>query len=445
MNLKKFAVRGLIVLAVAVALCMFFSGTIKTITTAKVKLTQGKSGRLEEKVELNGVLTFPEVERVRFALAEGQSLTITKVNARAGYTVKAGDVIVEARVADYANNMKQYQTDYDGALDQLLLLESKNANLRLRSSDERYAECYFALRDAKKATVAAKVEMDAMLNREHLTLPESGLPEGASEALIAAIEAWRAAEQAERDAQSEMDAVERYMPDEATWSYISEKRELQSKMADAEAKMQALGELSGSVQAISAPCDGYVAEIMVKEGDAYDGTTDLFSVTAEGASPVLRADISQVDRSVSEGMAVTISSDRYGTVETQVVATGLDAEGKRYADVELTRDVISARGSVYAMTVEETPMSLVFRAKQATTLIASSAIHGTGDARYVYTVDTSYSSFGNSKMTVHKMTVTVLAEAGGLASVQEELGNYSIAYMEDRPINDGDTVMLYID
>ena len=35
MNLKKFAVRGLIVLAVAVALCMFFSGTIKTITTAK--------------------------------------------------------------------------------------------------------------------------------------------------------------------------------------------------------------------------------------------------------------------------------------------------------------------------------------------------------------------------------------------------------------------------
>ena len=32
MNLKKFAIRGLIVLAVAVALCMFFSGTIKTIT-----------------------------------------------------------------------------------------------------------------------------------------------------------------------------------------------------------------------------------------------------------------------------------------------------------------------------------------------------------------------------------------------------------------------------
>lgn len=445
MNLKKFAVRGLIVLAVAVALCMFFSGTIKTITTAKVKLTQGKSGRLEEKIELNGVLTFPEVERVRFALDEGQSLTITKVNARAGYTVKAGDVIVEARVADYANNMKQYQSDYDDALDQLLLLESKNANLRLRSSDERYAESYFALRDAKKETVAARVAMEAVLNREHLTLPVAGYPEGASEELIAVIDEWHAAAAAEEKAQSDMDAVERYMPDEATWSYISEKRELQSKMAEAEAKMQALGELSGSVQAICAPCDGYVAELMVKEGDVYDGAGDLFSVTAEGASPVLRADISQVDRSVTEGMAVTITSDRYGTVETQVIATGLDAEGKRYADVELTKDVISARGSVYAMTVEETPMSLVFRAKQATTLIASSAVHGTGDARYVYTVDTSYSNFGNSKMTVHKMSVTVLAEAGGLTSVQEDLGYYSIAYMEDRPINDGDTVMLYID
>ena len=445
MNLKKFAVRGMIVLAVVVALCMFFSGTIKTITTAKVKLTQGRSGRLEEKIELSGAVTFPEVERVRFALEEGQSLTITKVNTRVGYTVKAGDVIVEARVADYANTMKQYQASYDDALDQLLLLESKNTGIRLRRNDERYAECYYALRDARKATVAAKVEVDALLNREHLMLPESGAPEEASEELIQAIELWRSAVDAEAAAQTAMDEVERYMPDEATWSYISEKRALQEKLAEAETKMQALGELNGSVQAICAPHDGYVAEVMVKEGDAYDGTTDLFAVTAEGAMPVLRADVSQVDRTVTEGMAVSISSDRYGTVETSVVATGLDAEGKRYVDAALNSDVISARGSVYSMTVEETPMSLVFCAKQSTTLLPSSAIHGTGNDRYVYTVDTSYSNMGNSKMTVRKTTVTVLAEAGGIASIQEELGYCDIAYMEDRPINDGDTVMLYID
>ena len=32
-----------------------------------------------------------------------------------------------------------------------------------------------------------------------------------------------------------------------------------------------------------------------------------------------------------------------------------------------------------------------------------------------------------------------------MASVREEIGYYDIAYMEDRPINDGDAVMLYIE
>ena len=154
MNLKKFAVRGLVVLAIFVALCMFFSGTIKTITTAKVKITQGKTGRLEEKTELTGKLVFPETEQIGFDLGEGQTLKITKVNFRPGYTVKEGDVVVEAGVADYDATMKQYQNSYDEALDALLQLESKNGSIRLRKSDEIYADAYFALRDAKKETVA---------------------------------------------------------------------------------------------------------------------------------------------------------------------------------------------------------------------------------------------------------------------------------------------------
>ena len=100
MNLRKFAIRGLIAVAVAVALCMFFSGTIRTITTAKVRLTQATSGRLEEEIRIDGKLVFPQVERIGVALEEGQTLTVTRVNVRPGYEVKAGDVVVEARVAD---------------------------------------------------------------------------------------------------------------------------------------------------------------------------------------------------------------------------------------------------------------------------------------------------------------------------------------------------------
>ena len=50
MKLKKIALRGLIGVAVAVALCMFFSGTIENITTPKVKLMKASRGKLMEKL-----------------------------------------------------------------------------------------------------------------------------------------------------------------------------------------------------------------------------------------------------------------------------------------------------------------------------------------------------------------------------------------------------------
>ena len=64
MNLKKFAVRGIVILAICVALCMFFSGTVRTITTPKVRLTAAKRGKLEERVELACKPAFPEVDEI---------------------------------------------------------------------------------------------------------------------------------------------------------------------------------------------------------------------------------------------------------------------------------------------------------------------------------------------------------------------------------------------
>ena len=69
--MKKMAIKGLVTLAAVVALCMFFSGTIKTISTAKVKLVTAKQGKLEEEIKLSGNLTFPETEDVKLALASG--------------------------------------------------------------------------------------------------------------------------------------------------------------------------------------------------------------------------------------------------------------------------------------------------------------------------------------------------------------------------------------
>ena len=111
MNLKKFAIRGIVFLAVFVALCMFFSGTVRTITTPKVRLVTPKKGKLEERIKLTCKPAFPTVEPVSVALSDGLTLSIVKVNSRAGYTVKAGEVVVEAKVAAYDAKYKQYQQD----------------------------------------------------------------------------------------------------------------------------------------------------------------------------------------------------------------------------------------------------------------------------------------------------------------------------------------------
>ena len=83
MNMKRFAIRGLIVLAVVVALCMFFSGTIRTITTPKVNLYSPKQGKLEQTVELTAKTVFPESKPVTLPGAKDLTLNIESVKVGA--------------------------------------------------------------------------------------------------------------------------------------------------------------------------------------------------------------------------------------------------------------------------------------------------------------------------------------------------------------------------
>ena len=165
MNLKKFAIRGIVILAICVALCMFFSGTVRTITTPKVRLTVAKRGKLEERVELACKPAFPEVEEIGFDLDDDASLTIVKVNTREGYTVQEGDVLVEAKVANYDQLRKTAQESYDSASEALMNLENKSRGIRVNRRDQAYADAYFALRDARRAAVSLELSMEAQLSR----------------------------------------------------------------------------------------------------------------------------------------------------------------------------------------------------------------------------------------------------------------------------------------
>ncbi|MBR6219722.1 MAG: hypothetical protein IKQ80_04100 [Clostridia bacterium] len=444
MNLKKFAIRGIVILAVFVALCMFFSGTVRTITTPKVRLTSARRGKLEERVELPCKVAFPDTEKVDLPLPDDTMLVITRVNSREGYTVQAGEVVIEAKVSGYETQYKTLQEAYDSASEQLMTLENKNRGIRISPRDQAYADAFFALRDARRAAVAARLDMEAQLSREGLGAVDTGYPEGASDELKELIDASRAAAAAQEAAQKAMDAAARYTVDDSVWSYITEQREQQQKRDDAEESLRRLMALNDQAKAVVAPHDGYIAEICVKEGDTCDGSQPLFRMTAEEGMPTLRGDISEVTRTVSEGMTVTLNPDSYDAVETKVVKVGTDTEGKKYADVALTNELIRARGSVYAMTQEDTPMTLIFRAREATSLLPTSAVRGSGDDRYVFVTEQNTAAFGGNTLKLHKMAVKVVGEYGGTTSIQDDITYYSIAYGEDRSINDGDAVMEYL-
>lgn len=444
MNLKKFAVRGLIILAAVVAICMFLSGTIRTITTPKVRLTAAKNGKLEEQYPVTGQLVYPATEKIMPEVPAGQSVTIVKVNVREGYTVKAGDVLFTAEVTDYEDAMRQYQEAYDKASESLLSLEQKSGEIRIRKTDQLYADAYYALRDAQKENLTAKIDMNTLLNAQGLTLPEEGYPEEAGEAVQSAIDRFRESEAALTEAQAAFKSASRYSVDDTVWNYIEETRSLQETMQENQQRMEELSQLNYALSQVTAPHDGYVAALNVKAGDSYDGRTPALELSAEEEDPVIRADVSEVQRTISKGTAVQVTMGDE-QIEGKVASVGVSEDGGKYAEIALTKEMIKAAGSVFSLTGKDISVTLTYRAKEATTLLPLSAVHGSDQDRYVYVVNRQSSTFGVDKMTVQKMNVTVLAEVKGVVSIEEELSYYTIAYMEDRALNDGDTVMEYTD
>ena len=442
MNLKKFAIRGIVFLAVFVALCMFFSGTVRTITTPKVRLFAPKKGKLEERIRLSCKPAFPSTEPVSFPLSDGISLSIVTVNSRPGYPVKAGEVIVEAKVADFDAKYKQYQSDYDAAAAQLLTIESKNRKTRITQRDQAYADAYYGMQSARHDMVDKEIEMDTLLSREKLERTKTGYPEGASEALKQAIDAWRSADEALDKAQAEMDRVSRYDVDDTVWSYITERREQQEKLEEAEKGLRTLVALNDNAKAIVAPHDGYLAEMKVNAGDSYDGSQELFSITPEDVLPALRADLSNVERTVTEGMSVSMENN--SGISSKVIGIGTDTENKKYADIEMTREIINAVGSVYSIMENGTNMVLVYNARETSTLLDTNVVRGTKPDYFVFVAKRNEGAFAGDTYKLEERKIKVIAMTSEKVSVQDDLSAYVLAYGEDRTISNGDTVMEYV-
>ena len=128
MNGKKKALKALVVLAVVIALCMFFSRTVQTITTPKVQRISATKGKLEEKISLSASIYFPETAAVFVKDVKKLGLTVGEVKVRAGYQVKEGDVIFTADAPEYETKRKEIQDNYDKKVKELAEYEDRSTS-----------------------------------------------------------------------------------------------------------------------------------------------------------------------------------------------------------------------------------------------------------------------------------------------------------------------------
>ena len=445
MNMKRFAIRGLIVLAVVVALCMFFSGTIRTITTPKVKLYSPKQGKLEQTVELTAKTVFPESKPVTLPGAKDLTLNIASVKVGAGYEVEEGDLLFTASIADYDKNVQTLRDSYDQTNRELMELEQKNKGVRLRQIELDWREAYCTLSSCQDKELESRIEMETLLRVEGLSLNEDGtLPEGASEELTAAFEKNAGDREALSQAEEAMALAERYNIDENVRSYITGKLSLEEKLADCEQQLLNLSVMQVQVQRVTAPEDGFITEINVKAGETFDANTAAYSFCPAEEMPVLRVDTEDSTLTISKGTEVTFEGAKGSELESEVIATGVTPEGRKYADVELTKKLLKGVGGSSAIADTETTIKIFYKAKQSTTLLPSSAVRGSGEDRYVYVAREQQSAFGTKSLVIAKLEVTVLAEVEGVCSISDEISWEQVAYMEDRAISEGTTVMEYV-
>jgi hypothetical protein len=441
--MKKFALRGMVILAAAVALCIFFSGTVRTLTTPKARFAQIRTGKMEQEIDLTGKVVFPEEEELTYSIPEGMTLTVTRVHVTAGSKVKAGDPLVSTRVTDGEKTLESLKKDLATAQKELRTLETKTAGIRLTRSEEKWQEAWNRENEARGRAQEARISLMTALRQAGQEWNGKDLPEGAGEEAQELYAAWQQAEKEASAASDALKALERYAIPDETWTAIQQKQEQTRKAADLENQILTLQVLEKTAEKITAPREGYVTEISLEKGATLDADSVILKMTAEGSQPVIRVDLSEVKQEVKKGTTLMLEGDSWDRPSVKVTETGLNAEGRPYADAEITKDVTYALGSVSALMKKEIKAQLVVRSQEATCLVPAAAVRGSGDSRYVYVGETERSAFAGSRMIVRKTDVRVLAESGSTCSLAEDLTGMKVLYMEDRALTEGGAVMEY--
>lgn len=454
MSKKGRALKALLILAIFIALCMYFARTVQTITTPKVTLIGATTGRLEQKIPVSASAYFPVKSEVTLSLAKEYPITVSKLYVKAGNYVKKGDTLFTATINDYDKQSSDFLKQYDEKAQALLELDITN---RKSSKQSKQNDLYDVMIEKQEAQTKAENKARVAAAQEGITLTfdqsawgAQAIKAGASKDVLALIDEAVAAKQAFSDAReaffNSYENREIKVKDEV-FKYINERNKLLRDMDEINDDMVKLLTAKEALTTVTASAEGYIVSIGVTAGEGYDGKAVAYVLAGKDDAPVLRADIQDIKKDVSEGARVELSGE-WTTVKTSVLSVETGSDNRKYANIELTSDVLSEAGGMSKLLSDGAiELSLTFRSKKTTTIIPASCLRSEGEgADYIYTVERTYGGFLQSGgLICHKKPVTVVDRADKQVAIEEDLSYTSIINTADRALTDGKPVMENVD
>ena len=444
--MKKFAIKGLIILGIVVLLCIFLSGPLRTITTAKVRIARARTGRFENEITLTGSLQWPDTINLSVeGMTEEDMLVIRNMPVSAGSYVKEGDLIAECVVSNYDSRLKAMQESYSAKEKEYLEQERKNGSMFLTDQQEQWYAAYLRLNETSNNTQLLRQDLRLAAWRAGITLGEDdSLPEGCEdETMLDLRKKLTAAEEEQAAAGKAFDRMKLLNISEDVISYLDKKTELKEEMDALTEDMTALRILSERCSSIRAPHTGYITATEMKAGDQIGMDTILLTMTAPDTDPVIRLEADDNKTVIAVGSPVTLSNGEQ-SVDSVICGQGVSVGGNLYADASVSKSILAALGGAAALTEEKSVTAkLSYQSENVSTLIPITALRGNNGNYYIYVANSIVDTLGAERFTIEKKNVTVLEMNDTVASISESLKNDTVVYLEDRQLSDGCEVMMY--
>lgn len=451
MSKKSKVLKAFLILAAAIAICMYFSRTIQTITTPKVKLVTADVGRIEQKVAVALSPYFPVKTEITLTKAKDYPITVDKVYVKTGLYVEKGDTILTAVINDYDKKEKELTDSYAKKAQELIELDITNRKNSKQSMQNDLYDDMIAKQDAlseaeSMARLAAAKEGLELSYDQSTWLAKAQSAKASSEVtslIRAAVTAKQNFDQARQDFFDSYENKKIKVADDV-FKYIKSRNALVKELQQLSDDMVALQEAQQSMSVVTASSAGYVVGLDLKSGDVYSGDKILYTIAKEEDKPVLRADVTDLKKDVSEGAKVEVKGD-YSTYRTKVSQIVNDSDGRKYAEMEMTDDILYAAGGMSKLMENGSiDAKIVFRSRKNATIIPASALRSEGGTEYVFVAQYNYGGvLSSSGMTAKKTAVTVIDRSDTQVSVEEDLGWQQIIDKADRTVEDGKPVMEY--